>query len=93
VDFEKGSEEASDKVVRVRLRLAQSFINMLLTAYDALLTHGINYRNLPAYKDETLLDEARSLPVERGHDSFIVWMGHVHNDIKEAIRRKGFKKV
>lgn len=93
MDFEKGTSDADIKVVRVRLRLAQAFVNMLLTAYDAMLTHGVNYKNLPAYKDTSLLDEASTLPIERGHDSFMTWMGRVHNDIKAAVRRKGFKKV
>ena len=83
----------SAKVGGVRLRLAQAFIDMLLTAYDALLHHGINYRTLPSYMDQTLLDEAKTLPPEKGHDSFMVWMGRVKNDIAAAIKRKGFRKV
>lgn len=93
MDFEKGTASEDGKIVRVRLRLAQAFINMLLTAYDALLAHGVNYRNLPAYKDERLLDEARELPLERGHDSFMAWLARIHNDIKAAVRRKGFHEV
>lgn len=81
------------KVQRIRLRLAQAFIDMLLVAYDALLHHGINYQSLPAYKDTTLLDEATTLPLEQAHDSFLTWMGRVKNDIKAAIRRKQFRKV
>lgn len=81
------------KVVKVRLRLAQAFIDMLQHAFDALLHHGVNYRTLPAYKDETLLEEARRLPLEQGHDSFIEWMRRVTKDINAAVRRKGLRQI
>lgn len=83
----------SEKQGGVRLRLAQAFIDMLLYAYDALLHHGVNYKTLPAYKDTALLDAAQKLPLEQGHDSFIVWMERIRNDITAAIKRKGFRKV
>lgn len=93
MQFYDADKPPEGKVQRIRLRLSQAFIDMLLEAYEALLVHGINYRNLPAYKDTTLLDEASSLPIDQAHDSFIVYMGRVKNDIAAAIRRKGFKKV
>ncbi|MCW2317115.1 hypothetical protein M2322_002669 [Rhodoblastus acidophilus] len=81
------------KLGRIRLSLAQAFIDMLLEAYDALLHHGVNYHTLPAYKDQELLDKAATLPINQAHDSFITWMGRVKNDIRAAVRRKGFHKV
>lgn len=86
-------ENKSGKVLRTRLLLSQAFIDMLLYAYDALLHHRVNYRDLGAYKDTTLLDEAQKLPLSEGQDSFITWMGRVRNDVRAAVTRKGFTKV
>ena len=81
------------RVANVRLTMAQAFVRMLETAFDALLHHGVNYRNLPEYKDETLLDEARTLPLSAGQASYHKWMERVESAIRAAIRRKGFKDV
>lgn len=90
---EQEDPEKELKVLRVRSILAQAFTQMGLKAYDALLNYGVNYRDLPEYKDTTLLDEGYKLPVERGTDKFLEWMRRVEHAITAAVRRKGFRRV
>lgn len=91
--FPKADDTTSEEALRIRLPMAQAFVAMLHKAYDALLHYGINYRDLPAYKDQTLLDEAKTLPLRRGQVSYLEWMKRVRSDIEAAIRRKMFNRV
>ena len=78
----------------IRLQLAQAFVGMLTRAYDALLHHGVNYRDLKEYKDNTaILDEAGSLPITEGRSRFLSWMARVESGITAAIRRKTFRRL
>lgn len=77
--------------VEVRLTLAQAWVGFLTHAFDALLHHGVNYRDLKEYKDTELLDDAQDLPITHARDNIVGWLGTLHNGIRAAIRRKGFK--
>ena len=81
------------EVASVRLTMAQAFGQLMVKAFDALLHHGVNYRNLPEYKDEALLDEAKTLPLQRGFASYMRWMERVENGLAAAVRRKTFRDV
>lgn len=84
-----------NRILQVRLTLAQAFLGMMHTAYDALLHHSINYRNLPEYSDSTLLDKAlgNGVSVEEGKGGVMGYIERVTNGIAAAIRRKGFRKL
>ena len=80
-------------VARVRIQLAQTFVDLVLYAYDALLSHAINYRNLPEWKDSTLMDRAAKEELSMGQSTMIEWMRRVKHGIRAAIARKGIKRV
>ncbi len=80
-------------ILGIRLTLAQAWIDFFRHAYDALLTHGVNYRTLPEYKDSTELDDAQDLPVQAGREKIITWIGRLKNAVSAAVRRKGFRQV
>lgn len=81
------------KVVRTRLMLASAFVDFLRYAYSQLLHHGVNYLTTPAYSDHTLLDDAAKLPLTRGADRYVTWLGRVRSDISAAVARKGLRAV
>jgi len=86
------TEDTNDpKVLQARLTMARAFAQMLMVAFDALKSHGVDYRNTPAYKDTRLLDEAARLPVLRGMDRYLTWMSKVESDIAAFVRRKGLR--
>lgn len=69
---------------------------MMHTAYDALLHHSINYRNLPEYKDpDDRLEKAlgNGVSVEEGKEGVMGYIERVSNGIAAAIRRKAFRKL
>lgn len=81
------------QVLSVRLTLALAFAQMLQKAFDALLYHGVNYRDLPEYKNSTALDDAAKLPLKEGRRVMLEWMRRLEVGISAAIRRKAFRKV
>lgn len=82
-------------ILQTRLRLAQAFNTLMQTAFDALLYHSINYRDLPTYKDSTLLDSAldNGVSVQSGEHNIMAWITRVTSDMTAAIRRKGFRRL
>lgn len=84
-----------NRVLSVRVRLAQAFMGMWQVAYDALLNHGINYRTLPAYKEVTPLDAAleNGVTLEQGEANILKYIERVISDIRAAIRRKAFRRL
>jgi len=87
-------EDTNDpKVLQARLTMARAFAQMLMVAFDALKSHGVDYRQTPAYKDTRLMDEAEKLPVQKGMDRYLTWMAKVESDIFAMVRRKGMGLV
>jgi hypothetical protein len=83
-----------NRILQVRLRLAQAFMQMLHAAFDALLHHNINYRHTPEYKDHDLLDSALDTEnVEHGEPKVMSYIERVHHGINAAIRRKNFTRI
>lgn len=82
-------------ILHTRLNLAMAFQQLLHTAYDALLTHGVNYRSLPEYKDSTLLDEAlgNDTNIQTGQAKIMAYIERVRNGINAAVRRKGLRRL
>lgn len=92
---EKLSQEIAEirkrlNTLEVRLTLAQAWVSFQNYAYDSLLYHGVNYRDLKEYKDSTELDDAQKLTVTAGRDKIVQWLGRVKSGIRAAVRRKGF---
>lgn len=84
---------AEDRIIRARLTMLQAFGHMMHEAFDAMLHHSVNYRDIPEYRDQTLLEEASKVPLTRGVDKYLAWIGKVTNGIRAAVRRKSFRKV
>lgn len=84
-----------NRILHIRIRLAQFFQTMLVAAFDALLHHGVNYRELPEYKDSELLDQAlgNGVDVAKGEPMVVKWIERVNSGIKAAIRRKQFRRL
>jgi hypothetical protein len=82
-----------NKLLGIRLNLARGFVAMLTKAYNALLYHRVNYRELKAYKDSTLLDAAAKVDATKGQVLVMDYLSRVENDISAAVARKGFKEV
>lgn len=91
MDEEEVREEL--KLARTRLLLASAFVDLLRYAYSALQTHGVNYLMLKSYKDTELLDDAARLPLTKGSDRYISWVGRVKNDITASVARQRMKAV
>jgi hypothetical protein len=90
--FPAVTSETTEDALRVRVSMAQAFVQMLLKAYDALLFHRVNYRDLPEYKDTTLLDEAAKLTPVHGQPRYIEWCKRVESGLRAAIARKSFRR-
>lgn len=80
-------------ILEVRVTLAQLWVGLYTKAYDALLHYGVNFRELPEYKDDTTIDEVQDLPITQARNRLTGWIGKVHNGIEAAIKRKGFHIV
>jgi hypothetical protein len=80
-----------NRVLSIRLTLAQAWAAFLQFAYDTLLSFGINYRNMPTYQDTAALDEANDATPEEGHAGIMGWIGRIERDLVAAVRRKGLK--
>jgi hypothetical protein len=82
-----------NRILQVRLVLAQGFVGLLQKAYDALLHYGVNFRDLPEYKDDKVLEDASKMEVTEGRNIIVTWMGKVESAISAAVRRKQFRTV
>lgn len=81
-------------LLQFRLTMAQAFARMLLKAYDALLTWGVNFRTLPTYAEmEDVAEKVNQSSMERGRERFHAWIERLESDIHAAVRRKQFRKV
>lgn len=83
-----------NKLLSTRLRLAHAFQSLVLQGYDALLHHGVNYRELPEHKDTTLLDKGLNHgDLHQGEAHVMEWIKRVGHGIVAKVRRKGIKEV
>jgi hypothetical protein len=82
-----------NRIMGIRLTLAQAWAKLLMYAYDALLHHGVNYRQLPEYKDTSALDVALDdkTSMEQGRGKVMGYLERLTNGITAAVRRKGMK--
>jgi hypothetical protein len=83
----------ANRLLTIRLALAQAFHSMWIRAYDALLHHQVNVRDLPEYKDSKLLDKALESDLEKGQGLIVDYLKKVESGINAAVRRKSFRKV
>lgn len=82
-----------DDLIRARLLMLVAYANMVDEAYDALVNHGVNYRELPDYKDRRLLERAERFPLNQGAALYVQWMGKLVSSIRAAVKRTTFRKV
>lgn len=85
-----------NKILSTSLHIAQAWVQFLKKAYDALLHHGINYRNLPEYNDPRGLLKLTMDPkvsMDTGEKAALEYLENSENGLDAAIRRKGFKEV
>jgi hypothetical protein len=76
--------------LRARLMAYQTFSKVLLTAYDALLNWGVNFKSLPEWQDMGDLDEAVKLKPDKGAEKTTGWLIRLEHAIQAAVRRKQF---
>lgn len=79
------------EVAEGRLVMLRATQAMWSQGYDALLHHGVNFKNLPEYKDTKLLDGADKLSFKDGMQLILQWIELVSHEITAVIRRKGFR--
>ncbi|MBK3400444.1 hypothetical protein [Methylobacterium ajmalii] len=83
--------EEQAQVAAVRHQMAQAFVQMQIMGYSALQNYGINYHDLPAYKDpDGLLEKAAEVPLLDGQEHYLEYCRRVEHDIAAAVRRKQF---
>ncbi len=65
---------------------------MQMMGYSALLNYGVNYQELPAYKDpDGLLEKAGNAPLLDAWEAYVEYMRRVEHRIAAALRRKQFQ--
>lgn len=84
-------EDRADLVAR--LMAAQEMGKFLLRGYDALLHYGVNFKNLPEWKDQSALDEAARLKPHRGQEAIVHYFQRLTHALSAAVRRKQFRVV
>ena len=88
------TQEDREETLSVRLTLAQAWVGFLLKAYDALLYHRINYRDLPEIKDTRMLDDAtKQKDIRFGQVKIMDYLKRGENAILAKVRRKGIKEI
>ena len=89
-DIEPDREEE----LSVQITVTKAWLGLWQIAYDALLNHGINFRNLKEYKDDALLDKAmEDGDIRRGQVHLLEYIKRLANGIKASIRRRGIRRV
>ena len=89
VDYVKASRE--DLVAR--LMNAQALSSFQFRAYDALQSHGVNYKDLAEWKDMEPLTMASKLRPHQGGPLVIQWLERLEHALTAAVRRKRFTLV
>lgn len=82
-----------NRLMAIRLHLAQAFVGMWRVAYDALLTHGVNFRTIPEYAAQEQLDVAVAKEIDEGYVAILGYIERVESGIKAAVRRKSFTRI
>lgn len=77
----------------IRLTLAEAWVGFLHFAYDALLSHGVNYRTLREYQEDDTLDTARKLPLSQARQKIVAYLLRLKSGINAAARRKALKVI
>lgn len=83
-DYEK--EDRRNLVLR--LLRAQVWADFMGRAYDALLSFGVNFKNLPEYQDTDMLDHADELQPEQGQAVIVEWITRLKHSLEAMVRRK-----
>lgn len=71
-----------------RLMGAQMMARFVLRGYTAQVAYGVNFMDLPEWKDMQQLDEAYKLRPYAAQWRVVAWMERLDNALSAAIRRK-----
>lgn len=83
-----------NRILAIKLSLAKAWIGLWIHAFDAMVTHRINIRSLPEYKDpDGLLDQAYRGDLEHGQERVLLYLERCRNGLTAAVRRSTFRKV
>lgn len=85
-----------NRILQVRLSLAQAWATFQQYAYDVLLHHRINYRDTPEYKDKDKLLDAKldnAGTLEAGQAKIITYIQRLTNGLTALVRRKHIGRV
>ncbi|MDG4856412.1 hypothetical protein [Mesorhizobium sp. WSM4982] len=74
-----------------RLMGAQMLTRFVLRGYSAQVSYGVNFMDLPEWKDMAALEEAYKLRPYAAQWKVVAWMERLDNALSAAIRRKQFK--
>ncbi|MGV1835221.1 hypothetical protein ACQZ6C_10705 [Rhizobium rhizogenes] len=69
------------------------FAQVLLKAYHALRSYGVDMMSLREWGEVDTLDEARKLKPQAGAEKIIAYLCRLENAISAAIRRKQIKTI
>ncbi len=92
-DLQALTPEEENAILQARMRMAQAYTQMLQEALDAQRCNGVNYRELPEFKDQSLLQAGAKLPPHRAEPMYMEWIDRVNHGIRARIRRGGLKLV
>lgn len=78
----------------IRLSLSRAFVGVMQAGYNALLHYGVNFQDLPEYRDDKLLDEAdEAADLKQGRSKYMQWIIRVEHAIAAAVRRKQWRVI
>lgn len=76
-----------------QLLLAQQFGRLMIKAYSAYRSYGVDYTKLRSYPLWPAMTPTEGFNSEQGRNKVIRWMQMIDKDIAAAIRRSGLHKV
>ncbi len=87
---ELGEMRKDLETLNVRVYLAYQLLNFYRWAYDILLAYGVNFKDVKEYNEDTILDEASSLPITKARNKIAEYLKRLRSGVRAAVRRKNF---
>ncbi len=81
------------QTLKWQLSLSDSFSKLLLKAYDALRSYGVDYRKLRTYDKWDGITWFKGADNVMARESMTRWITEISHDIDAAVRRKSIKEV
>jgi hypothetical protein len=93
LDDEIDYNTADRRDLIARLMGAQMMARFVLRGYTAQVSYGVNFMDLPEWKDMEQLDEAYKLRPHSAQLKVVAWMERLDHALTAAIRRKQMQLV